>query len=530
MFTAIFVFLGVLLCVQLWKKLQTTSYNLPPGPKPLPIVGNLKDLPPGGAPEYQHWLKLKAAYGPISSINIFGQPLIILHDRDAARDLLVKSSRTTSSRPSMPFADLCGFGALLNLRSFDSTYRLHRKLVHQQFGTKAVAARFRDTIDVESHRLLLRVLNDPANLVAHIKTEASAIILRITYGYSIAPQAADPLVVLIERTMDVFVQATTLLAWPVDGLPFLKYLPEGLPGTSFKKTAREWGQLVHSTLNVPYAFVQRQMAKGTHELSYVSSLIEQSKETDDGAGKLDENIEDAIKKTAAVMYGGGADTTSASIHGFILAMILFPEVQKKAQEEIDTVVGSERLPQYGDRDHLPYVNALVKESFRWHHVAPLGVPHKVDEETSYGGFQIPKGAYLVPSIWWFLHDPQTYPDPSSFNPDRYLEPRNEPDPADEAFGFGRRICPGRFLADETLFITISRLLAAFNMTKAVDESGNEIDPEMHSTPGLISRLLDFPYSIKPRSARYTDLIKSVEVEHPWEENDACDVQTSFQLR
>ncbi|KAL8912991.1 MAG: hypothetical protein Q9171_002122 [Xanthocarpia ochracea] len=395
-------------------------------------------------------------------------------------------------------------------------------MIHQQFGTKAVAERFKEAESVESHRLLLRILDDPANLLEHIKSEASAIILRITYGYAIAPHTPDPLVALIERTMDVFGLASDLLAWPVNTFPFLKHLPEGLPGTSFKKTAREWSKLVHTMLDVPYAFVRQEMAKGTHRPSYVSSLIEQDKDNDGEAVKLDASREDVIKKTAAVMYGGGSDTTVTSIHAFILAMVLFPEVQKKAQKEIHTVVGSDRLPQFRDRDHLPYVNAMVNEVFRWHPVAPLAVPHKVDEETSYGGFRIPKGAYLIPSIWWFLHDPETYSDPSSFDPDRYLEPRNEPDPTEANFGFGRRICPGRFVADQTLFITVSRLLAAFNITKAVDESGKEMDPQKLGTNGLIMRLHDFPYSIKPRAERCVDLIRSFEMEHP-EENHAGEI-------
>lgn len=256
-------------------------------------------------------------------------------------------------------------------------------------------------------------------------------------------------------------------------------------------------------------------------VSYVSTLIEQGQETN---GELDE---DSIKKTAAVMYGGGADTTASSIHAFILAMMLFPKVQTKAQKEIDAVVGRDRLPQFEDRKHLPYVNALVKETFRWHPVAPLAVPHKVDEEISYGGYRIPKGAYLVPSIWWFLHDPQTYSDPASFDPDRYLEPRNEPDPTEANFGFGRRICPGRYLAIETLFITVAHLLATFDIAKAVDESGNELEPQKLPTHGLISRLHDFPYSIKPRTASHIDLIRSVEVEHPWQENDAQEVRVEL---
>ncbi|KAK1855946.1 cytochrome p450 oxidoreductase [Colletotrichum chrysophilum] len=496
--------------------------NLPPGPKPLPIVGNLRDLPPSGTPEYQHWLKFKDIYGPISSIDILGQKIIILHDRQATHDLLVKSSTKTSGRPFMRFADICGFASLLNLQQYDGTFRRHRKLVHQQFGTKAVAARYRDNIESESHRFLLRVLDDPANLVSHIKTEASAIILRITYGYSISPGKSDPLVHLIERTMDVFALATVLLGWAVDIFPFLQHLPEGVPGTSFKKQGREWGKLLETTKDVPYGFVQKRMASGTHERSFVSSLLEQES-TATGEAK-NEHWEDDIKKTALVMYGGGADTTASAIHSFILAMILFPDVQKKAQAEIESVVGKDRLPQFGDRERLPYVNGVVKESFRWLHVAPLGVAHRTDEDITYGGYHIPKGAYLLPSIWWFLHDPATYAEPDSFDPARYLAPRNEPDPTDETFGYGRRICPGRFLADESLFITVARLLATFDIKKAVDESGNEITPKIQTTSGLICRPVDFPYSIKPRSDRSIDLIRCVEGKHAWGDEDAELVQ------
>ncbi|KAK1961023.1 cytochrome P450 [Colletotrichum sublineola] len=517
MLPAILAFLGVLSYFYFRKRARQ---NLPPGPSPLPIIGNVLDLPPSKTPEYQHWLKLKDTYGPISCITILGQLLIVIHDRDAAHDLLSRSSTKTSGRPYMRFADLCGFASLLNLEQYDATYRLHRKLVHQQFGTKAVAARFRGTLDVESHRFLLHVLDDPANLVQHIKTETSAIILRITYGYAISPNTPDPLVGLIEHTMDIFGLATVLMGWAVDILPPLQYLPEGLPGTSFKKVAREWGDQLRTTIELPYNFVRQQMAKGTHRLSYVSSLVEQHIQNDDGVDNANKDMEDAIKKTAAVMYGGGADTSASSIHSFVLAMMLFPEVQKKAQEEIDTIVGSDRLPQSEDRERLPYVNALVKETLRWFPVAPLGVAHRTDGDIDYREFHIPKGTYLLPSIWWFLHDPQTYSDPASFNPDRFLAPRNEPDPEDQVFGFGRRICPGRYLADESLFITIARLLATFDIKKAVDESGNEIDPEIHATSGLISRLLEFPYSITPRSTKSVHLIRSVEMKHLQNDDDA----------
>ena len=83
-----------------------------------------------------------------------------------------------------------------------------------------------------------------------------------------------------------------------------------------------------------------------------------------------------------------------------MAMALFPEAQRKAQEEIDRVVGTDRLPTFEDRENLPYVDALVKEALRWHPVVPMGVPHVTTEDDIYEGYFIPKGSILLPNIWY----------------------------------------------------------------------------------------------------------------------------------
>ncbi|KAG8665189.1 hypothetical protein FPOAC2_14444 [Fusarium poae] len=513
MLSAVFILLGVAIAI-LYIRTKPRK-NVPPGPKPLPILGNIRDMPDGSTPEYQHWIKFKDLYGSISHVSILGQSLIILHDRDAANAILEKTSTKTSGRPQFIFGnEMCGYNQILSFKPYGKLLKQHRKLVHQQLGTKTAASRFRDIQDVESRRLLLRILGNPEKLLTHIKTEASAIILKMTYGYSLEPENPDPLALLIEQMMANFSLAFIPMSWPVDVLPFLRYLPEPLPGMSFKRIARDWNANMRMVVDVPYNFVKRQIAKRSNRPSYVSSLIKQHD------GDLDEETDTAIKQTAAVMYAGGADTTVSSIRGFVLAMLLFPDVQRKAQQEIDSVVGTERLPQFEDRDNLSYVDALVKEALRWIPVIPMGVVHSADEDIHYKDFVIPKGASFLPATWWFLHDPAIYSDPSSFNPDRYLEPRNEPHPNFASFGFGRRVCPGRFLADESLFISISRLLAVFEIKKAVDGRGNEIEPQISVTPGIISHIRDFPYDIKPRSEKYADIIRQVEVEHPWEQADA----------
>ena len=123
-------------------------------------------------------------------------------------------------------------------------------------------------------------------------------------------------------------------------------------------------------------------------------------------------------------------------------MVHNPEVMKKAQEELDRVVGKERLPDFSDKDHLPYVNAMVKELLRCNPPLPISVPAKVTQDDVYRGYFIPAGTIMIQNIWAVLHDPNVYPDPDAFNPDRFLK-NGEIDPLvfnpeDRVFGSGRR--------------------------------------------------------------------------------------------
>lgn len=343
----------------------------------------------------------------------------------------------------------------------------------------------------------------------------------MTYGYTIEPRASEPLVELIEHMMENVNEAAIPMSWMVDIIPALQYLPDWFPGTGFKDIARQWRKVTDSALTTPYSFVSKQVRDGgDYRPSYVSALLEKSRPEGKREFKLTAEEEDAIKLTAGVMYAGGADTTVSTLSSFVLAMVLHPEVQRKAQREIDSVIGSERLPNFADQDTLPYVSALVKESIRWLPVIPMGIGHIATEEMTYDGYRIPKGSCILPAVWWFLHDPEAHPNPEEFDPERYWEPRNEPDPLLHAFGYGRRICPGRYLAADNMYITIARLLAVFDIGKAVDEQGKEMEAKLEASPGVLSYPAPFAYSIKPRSEKHAELIRAVERDHPWEKGDS----------
>jgi cytochrome P450 len=179
----------------------------------------------------------------------------------------------------------------------------------------------------------------------------------------------------------------------------------------------------------------------------------------------------------------GAESTATSLLWWTLAMIAFPEVQRRAQAEIDAVVGRDRLPTFADASHLPYVCAIIKEILRWRPVAPFGMPHAATEEDWYEGMYIPKGTVCIPNAWHCNHDREVFGnDADEFRPERHLDENGEhlPGPFETnqaghvTFGFGRRICVGKDLANESLFIDTVRILWATQLERTRDESGKEV--------------------------------------------------------
>ncbi|TFB06211.1 O-methylsterigmatocystin oxidoreductase [Trichoderma ghanense] len=418
--------------------------KLPPGPKPLPILGNILDLPPAGTPEFQHWLKFKDLYGPISLINSpkanYDPP-----QRQAGSGRHSQQDVVEDLQPSK----VCFRARAVWLPKLHAR-QIVPPNVPTASETHASASRHERNRRTVLRRLLKRILDDPNDIVKHFKIEAAAMTLKIVYGYSIDREAADPLVELIDKMMTNFFRSH------VDLRPALN----------------------HDTVNVPYSFVERQMAKGTHRPSMVSDLIERYSSTEPQNGGLDHDMEDAIKWATGIMYGGGSDTTVAALSAFMIAIILFPDFE--------------------DQERLPYTSAFVKKVLQWYGLLPISTAH------CGGSITIRKHTTTL----------------SFLSPERFLERRNEPDP-DEAFGWGRRVCPGRYISDDNRFVTIARILAVFTITKKLDEQGNPIEPQVGYTAGLVAHPRTFPSTvITVRSGKHEELIRSVDMDHPWEKSDA----------
>ncbi|TDL26571.1 cytochrome P450 [Rickenella mellea] len=507
---------------------STSKLPLPPGPKPRPLIGNLLDLPK----EYDwlHWAKHKPLYGPISSISVFGQTMILIHSPQIAFDLFEKKSSIYSSRPTLVFGgQMCGWDRTHALLPYGSRFRAHRKYLSQLIGTRSAVTQFVPLEVAETRRFIKRVMENPDGLLEHIRKLAGGIILKISYGYSIEADGHDPLVDLADEAVGQFSLSTIPGAWLVDVMPFLRYIPDWFPGAGFKRTASRSLKMANELADKPYAFVQRQMANGVATTSYTSALVEklEKAKADNADAATIAEEEFVIKWSAASLYGGGADTTVSAIYSFYLAMVLFPDIQARAQAEIDSVIGSangdgpDRIPGLEDREKLVYVDALVKEVLRWNPVTPIGLPHVNTEDDVYNGYFIPKGSILIANIWQITHDPELYHEPFEFKPERYLGEKPEQDSHLYNFGFGRRICPGKELADTSIFLAVCQTLAAFTISKPISkETGEEYTPECHYQTGIISHPKAYKCRVTPRSARLRKLVDAVDEEFGVEESDA----------
>ncbi|KAG2069083.1 cytochrome P450 [Suillus decipiens] len=203
------------------------------------------------------------------------------------------------------------------------------------------------------------------------------------------------------------------------------------------------------------------------------------------------------------------ETTTAALMNFTLAMVLYPDVQKRAQAEIDFVVGGDRLPTFEDRASLPYVESVLRETLRWHPVGPLGVPHATSSDDTYDGYFIPKGTTVISNIWAISRDEKRYPKASSFIPERFLDVNNaltDDDPASYVFGFGRRACPGRHAADASLWSAIVTILATVKFSPAKDDQGKAIEFTPQFTTGLTRSPVVFPCNISARSRAHLELV------------------------
>ncbi|KAF8908139.1 cytochrome P450 [Gymnopilus junonius] len=497
----------LLVALFLWFRKSKASFaSLPPGPKPVPFLGNVFDLT-----AKELWLPASRWAKQYVYVHVLGVGIVFLNTAEAACDLLDKRGSIYSDKPFLMMSgELCGCKNMVAFTPYGEQSKRQRRLLHKAFGLPVIPTYY-PFLQTGTHAFLRRLVVEPSEYMKHIRRYSGGLTLSVVYGYE-AVSNDDEFLGLAEECVGILSNriASGVGIWPVDVFPSLRHLPTWMPGAGFKRNAAIWKKKMEEFVDRPYEFMKNSMKSGTHKASFCSNLLE------DESIKAVDNFEFDLKWSANSMYSASIDTTITTVSHFILAMMMHTDAQRKAQEELDRVVGTERLPTFADRASLPFVECVFKESLRWAVPVPLSLPHRLMEDDLYNGMLIPKGTLIFGNIWAMLRNEAVFPDADAFRPERFLdkvspEMERKRDPQNYVFGFGRRECPGSHLVDSSIWLLIASMLATLDVSKAVDECGNVMEPTVKFENPIFRTPSQFKCDMRPRSQKALSLIRQSEI-------------------
>ena len=439
--------------------------NLPPGPPTLPIFGNITQIPKKGTHfQFTAWAK---QYGGIYTLKLGTGTAAVVTDPRIVKELLDKKSLKTSDRPSSYVANLISSGDHILLMKYGSQWRDTRKLLHGSFTEKLVEASHIHVQEAEARQLVRDYMLTPEDHMWHPKRYSNSITMSLVWGVRTpSPQTRhmQRLYALMEVWSKVMETGSTP---PVEIYPLLHYLPQSVFLNWVDRATH-----VRNEMNHLYSDFLSDLRARREQGGSRGGLMDKVLDSAESEKRMDglKYSDHELWFLGGTVTEGGSDTTASVLTAFVQAMAANPDVQRKAQAEIDSVMGAERSPNWSDYASLPYVAQCVKETMRWRPILPLGFPHALSEDEWIDGMFLPKGTTIIVNTWGMHHNPERFPQPDKFDPDHYkgvttLAPElanGRWESRDHyGYGVGRRFCPGAHLAERNMFLAMAKLLWAF---------------------------------------------------------------------
>ncbi|KAH9066043.1 cytochrome P450 [Lactarius deliciosus] len=471
---------------------QSYIRNLPPGPRGLPLIGDVIHIAD------QEWLaspKRKDEYGEMMYISALGAGMLIINSQRVAVDLLEKRSAIYSSRPHyISVGDFLTQNLAFGILPYGDRLRQFRRVTTAAFS-KSTVHDFHPIQSREALMLALALMKNSSTPEKHFYRHAWSIMLSVNYDLPPVESEDDPCLVEIEDHLGRFMHEIQPGTRLVEFFPWLKYVPDRF--AKWKRDTQNW--FVQDSLMFKRFLgkVNDDLANGIDRPSFAATVIKnQSKHS------LSE-VEKAWLVGHVLIAGG--DTTSSSLLWGLLAMLVYPKVQARAHAELDEVVGRDRPPTFADLPFLPYIRAMAKETLRWSPIAPFGVPHASTADDWYEGMLIPKGTVCLQNMRVLNFDPEVFgSNAAEFDPSRYLDEKGQVktqmggrEEGHVTFGFGRRVCPGKHVAEGTLSIDLATLLWAMRFERPEGSQG-ELDVHTLVQSGLTAVPVPFECKVVPR--------------------------------
>ncbi|KAI1321102.1 cytochrome P450 [Xylariaceae sp. FL0255] len=493
--------LGLFLCALHWKQRHQVRSRIPVGAKPLPgptcypFVGRVHDVPPEAS-----WLKFyewSKEYGPIYQMEIFGNVHVWISSERIAHDLLSRRAVIYSDRPQIPnLPDNRTKGDYLALTGRNDTWKRQRKLATQLMATSASAS-LHNYPSRERDRFLYLMSKDPSQYREWIEQFTSRTVARLSWG---SPHSAQLLRVTTFGLLETISPSGAL----PNVVSWLMHIPTFLSPWKQKENARH--KLEAELLKGNVKYVHERINDGSAEPSFVRTFIENLSRQDGAQAKW--GIEAEATYVVGQMAIAGALTIGSPIQSYLLAMLHYPDWQRKVQHEIDVVCRG-NCPQWEDRERLPMLRAVVKEVIRWRPPVPTGIPHAIEKDDVYNGYFIPAGATIHALEWGITRNEELYPDADAFNPGRWLDPcyptykeplTTFPNLAGfSQFGFGRRTCQGIPIVEQDLFLAMGGMAWALDVRKKRRADGTEVPVHWNDySPLLIAKPRPFEFDATVR--------------------------------
>ncbi|KAJ7628933.1 cytochrome P450 [Roridomyces roridus] len=481
----------------------------PPGPRGLPVLGNLLDIP--GKHLATYFRQLCEEYGGLVSLNFAGfasisrpmglkiltrihQRIILLGNMTLARELLEKRSAKFSSRPIVPYAlhydpEQIYWTSVSGRNNF-----LGRKL------TAGIMAGVRagDTELLQQLEALVcttRLLEGRGkDWMREIERTSASMILSASFGLH-CPTGEEPELKEVLTCLTELVQLGSPSGSIINALPFLDIIPGPMPWRKRAAAFRKREDALYDHL------VTRAVSGEAAGMNTWAAVFASNDKTEGDQRKL---------LNILVVKQAGIETTASSLQTFVLACLLFPQWVARAQKESDAVVGKDRIPTFKDRPQLPYIEAVVRARF--------GLPHEctADDVVEYQGkeYLIPKGSIVFAVTWAIEHD-KKHDDADEFRPDRFLDVDGKLRLGYEtsAFGFGRRVCPGQSFAERSLWINIAMMLWTFDIRKSTEvdaQTGSPFDygcGDAQFNGAITNPPLEFLAVFKPRTGHHAEVVR-----------------------
>ncbi|XP_057618121.1 cytochrome P450 2G1 [Chionomys nivalis] len=463
--------LSCLLILIAWKR-TSKGGKLPPGPTPIPFLGNLFQVRIDGI--FQSFLKLQEKYGTVFTVYFGPRPVVILCGHEAVKEALVDQADDFSGRGEMPTLEknFQGHGLALSNGERWKVLRRFSLTILRNFGMGKRS--IEERIQEEAGYLLEefhKTKGAPIDPTFYLSRTVSNVICSVVFGkrFDYEDKCFQNLMKLINES---FVEMSKPWAQLYDMFwGIMQYFPGS--HNHLYNLIEELKDFIASRVKINEASFDPSNPRDFIDCFLIKMYQDKSDPN------TEFNLRNLVLTTLNLFFAGTETVSSTLRYGFLL-MMKYPEVEAKVYEEINQVIGNHRAPAVEDRAKMPYTDAVIHEIQRLTDIVPLGVPHNVIRDTHFRGYFLPKGTDVYPLIGSVLRDPKYFRYPDAFYPQHFLDEqgRFKKNDAFVVFSSGKRICVGEALARMELFLYFTSILQRFSLRSLVPPADIDISPRI----------------------------------------------------